>query len=175
MTRYLAFLRAINVGGRTVKMADLRRHFEQAGLTEVETFIASGNVLFSSAEQDAARLEEHIERNLEQALGYRVDTFVRTPAELACVAAELPFGGDCPGFYVAFLKAAPEPDFEARLLARQSEVDRFSLRGRELFWHCSVSSHLSSFSGAALEKLLGGPATMRNRNTVLRLVSGLSG
>lgn len=69
MKRSLAFLRAINVGGRTVKMTDLRRHFEQAGLREVETFIASGNVLFSSPEDDSKRLEQHIEQHLEQALG----------------------------------------------------------------------------------------------------------
>ncbi len=171
MTRYLAFLRAINVGGRTVKMADLRRHFEQAGLTEVETFIASGNVLFSSPEQDSRCLEQHIEQHLEQALGYRVDTFLRTPTELGAVAALQPFNSECAAFYVAFLKAPPGPEFKVRLRSLDSEVDRLALSGREVYWQCSVSSHLSSFSGAVLEKLLGAPVTMRNRNTVLRLAS----
>jgi uncharacterized protein (DUF1697 family) len=169
--RYLAFLRAINVGGRTVKMADLRRHFEQAGLREVETFIASGNVLFSSPEDDSSRLEQHIEQHLEQALGYRVDTFLRTPTEVRSVATLLPFGLESSAFYVAFLKAPPPPEFEPRLLALENEVDRLAVSGREVYWQCSVSSHLSSFSGAVLEKLLGAPATLRNRNTVVRLAS----
>ena len=80
MPRYVAFLRAINVGGHVVKMDDLRRRFAQLGFTEVETFIASGNVIFSSPSRDAAALEKKIERQLEKSFGYEVKTFVRTLA-----------------------------------------------------------------------------------------------
>ena len=55
--RYVAFLRAINVGGRVVKMDDLRRHFVSMGLSDVQTFIASGNVIFESPARSTARLE----------------------------------------------------------------------------------------------------------------------
>lgn len=96
MSLYLAFLRAINVGGRTVKMADLRRHLVEAGHEEVKTFIASGNLQLESALSPSA-LETRLEKDLEKALGYRVDTFVRTEAELKALAQSHPFGQDPDG------------------------------------------------------------------------------
>src|SRR5690348_3357996 len=112
MNRYIAFLRAINVGGHTVKMDALRAHIQALGLQNVETFIASGNVIFESPEQDAQALEKRIEAHLKQALGYEVATFLRTPAELAAVAAYLPFAKrelalESNSLYVAFTYAAP--------------------------------------------------------------------
>ena len=63
--RYVAFLRAINVGGHTVRMEALRREFESLGATNVETFIASGNVIFDTARRNAAALERAIEEHLQ--------------------------------------------------------------------------------------------------------------
>ena len=91
MPRYVAFLRAINVGGHVVKMDHLRTLFEEIGLTEVETFIASGNVLFNSPSKSGPALERKIEKQLRTALGYEVATFVRTHAEVQQVAAYEPF------------------------------------------------------------------------------------
>ena len=84
--RLIAFLRAINVGGHTVTMARLREEFEGLGFTDVETFIASGNVIFTSRSNDFARLEKKIEARLRAAFGFEVATFVRTNAEVAAVA-----------------------------------------------------------------------------------------
>src|SRR3954464_12194003 len=112
MPRYVAFLRAINVGGHTVKMDRLRALFEELELANVKTFIASGNVLFDSAARNRAALESRIERHLEQALGSEVATFVRTTAELGTVIQFRPAGVD-PGeyesrqLYVGFFKDAP--------------------------------------------------------------------
>ena len=92
MKRHIAFLRAINVGGHTVKMDRLRDLFAGMGFANVETFIASGNVIFDAPAPGTAALERKIETGLLTALGYRVDTFIRTPAELAAVAAKRPFG-----------------------------------------------------------------------------------
>jgi uncharacterized protein (DUF1697 family) len=91
MPRYVAFLRAVNVGGRVVKMDELRRLFEGAGFDGVETFIASGNVIFSSPSTTTAAVEETIERALASALGYAVPTFVRTTREVAAAAVHVPF------------------------------------------------------------------------------------
>jgi hypothetical protein len=88
--RHIAFLRAINVGGRIVKMDRLRALFSDMGFTGVETFIASGNVIFESR-AGAAALEKRIQQQLERALGYAVVTFVRSPAEVARVARLEPF------------------------------------------------------------------------------------
>ena len=73
--KYVAFLRAINVGGHTVKMDHLRNLFESMGFANVETFIASGNVIFDSKTKSTAALEMEIENQLQAALGYEVRRF----------------------------------------------------------------------------------------------------
>ncbi len=87
MSRYIAFLRAINVGGHTVKMEYLRQLFESFGFSEVETFIASGNVIFRTTAKDTTALESEIASGLQNALGYEVATFIRTDAELVQITA----------------------------------------------------------------------------------------
>ena len=87
MPRYIALLRGINVGGHRVKMDRLRGLFEARGFEDVATFIASGNVIFSSDSVDAASLGRDIEEHLENELGYEVATFIRTPAEMTATSA----------------------------------------------------------------------------------------
>src|SRR5687768_15562390 len=91
MIRYIAFLRAINVGGHIVKMDHLRELFAAVGASNVETFIASGNVIFEAKDENAQALEKKIERHLRKALGYEVATFLRSVPELATVARYEPF------------------------------------------------------------------------------------
>ena len=81
-TQYVAFLRAVNVGGRVVKMTELKKIFEGAGLEDVSTFIASGNVIFASA-KPPQKLEPQIQAALQKALGYSVVTMIRSSAEVA--------------------------------------------------------------------------------------------
>ena len=88
--KYVALLRAINVGGHAVKMAVLRGHFESLGFSNVETFIASGNVIFDSRARPAA-LQKMIEARLQESLGYEVATFIRTTAEVEAVSKYQPF------------------------------------------------------------------------------------
>src|SRR6188472_1508109 len=83
-TRYVAFLRAINVGGHIVKMDHLRTLCEAIPLANVSTFIASGNVLFES-KKPRAQVEAAIEKKLKAALGYDVATMVRSGADLAAI------------------------------------------------------------------------------------------
>ena len=83
MNKYVAFLRAINVGGNTViKMAELKQIFESMGLENVQTYIQSGNVIFESGEEDPTSLEKQIERQIETATGYKTQLFVRTFREV---------------------------------------------------------------------------------------------
>src|SRR5882724_3214175 len=91
MPKYVAFLRAINVGGHTVKMDYLRSLFEGVGFASVETFIASGNVIFVSKSRNTTLLERKVEKHLREILGYEVRTFVRATSELAVVANYKPF------------------------------------------------------------------------------------
>ena len=171
--RYVAFLRAINVGGRTVKMDHLRRLFLGMGFARVETFIASGNVIFDAAGTDTAALERAVEAGLQDALGYRVDTFIRTPAELAAVAATWPFSDADRAaphtLFIAFLGAPPDEAGIARLMAYTTPVDAFHMDGREVYWLRRDALGESAFAGGALEKALGMPATVRNRTTVAKI------
>jgi uncharacterized protein (DUF1697 family) len=175
MSRYIALLRAINVGGHVVKMEDLRRHFADLGFANVATFIASGNVIFDTRETEAAALERRIERHLRDALGYEVATFLRTPAELAAVAQYQPFpDGDDIGegaLFVAFLPRPPAAEARQKVAALDTPTDSFHVHERELYWLCRTRLSDSRVSGGLLEKTLGLPATMRNVTTVRRLAA----
>ena len=171
---FIAFLRAINVGGRTVRMETLRDCFASLDLTDVQTVIASGNVIFSSPLSDVRVLEPRIEQHLRAALGYEVATFLRTPAEVASVAACDAFpgagagGSDYP-VYVVFTRARPEAADERKLLTFANEVDDFRVHGREIYWAARRGMGKSTFSGARLEKIIRMPATARNITTVRKL------
>jgi uncharacterized protein (DUF1697 family) len=172
LQRRFAFLRAINVGGRTVRMRQLREVFEQLGYTAVETFIASGNVVFDAGRRRADRVEAEIEEKLHTALGFQTDTFVRDTAELLRVlaAAGPRDGGTADIAYVGFLKRAPDAAACRRLAALNSATDDFRASDREVYWVRRGGAE-SPYNGAAIEKALGMPTTMRNRNTIERMAA----
>ncbi len=178
MSQYVAFLRAINVGGHTVTMAVLRRLFEEAGGSGVETVIASGNVVFESASRSAAALEKRLSRHLEERLGYAVAAFVRTPAEVAAVASRHPFpGADAApdhGVYVGFLQREPDAAARRRVLGLATPEDAFALHGRQLYWGRRGRFSDSKVTGAAIERALGAPTTIRNATTVRRIAERYS-
>ena len=168
--RYVALLRAVNVGGRFVKMEQLRRIFEALKFTNVKTLITSGNVLFE-APLKPRDIESAVEKRLQKELGYEVLTFVRTIPEMQAVAAQEPFKqstGD--SLHVVFLKQKPSRDAERALLAAATDIDAFHVKGREAYWLIRGGFSDSKFSGAKLEKLLG-PGTARNIKTVKRLAA----
>lgn len=174
--RYIALLRAINVGGHTVKMDQLRKLFETLGLANVETFIASGNVIFDAPAEDTRTLEKRIERHLQQSLGYEVITFIRSAPELAAVATYQPFAAAelaeaSNSLYVAFLTDQPGDTAQQKLMAFRNEIDDFHIHKREAYWLCRRKMNGSVFSGALLEKTLGVPATMRNVTTIKKLAA----
>ena len=175
MARHVAFLRAINVGGHVVKMDVLKRHFAKMGFTGVETFIASGNVIFESRAKDAAALERTIETALGKALGYDVATFVRTLDELAAVAAREPFPrariDEAVAFIVGFLQAPLEPAAITRLMALRSDIDDFHVDPREIYWLCRHKQSESTFSNAVFEKAIGVRTTFRNTTTVRKMAA----
>ena len=179
MPRYVAFLRAINVGGHTVRMDALRRLFEAWGGVNVETFISSGNVVFDSSRRSAEAAERSIEEHLQAALGYPVLTFLRTVHELAAIAAHAPFAQseyDAGGtLFVGFLKHSPGPSIAQVVASLRNDVDEFTVKGREIHWLRRGQLMQSQSSGPPLEKVLGSPITMRNVNTVRRLATKYCG
>jgi uncharacterized protein (DUF1697 family) len=172
MTQYIAFLRAINVGGHIVKMDHLRRLFGELGFTGISTFIASGNVIFETdSGKGEGELAQRIQGHLHRDLDYEVATFLRTPQEVSAVAAYHPFAAQAglqDTLFVSFLAEPPADEELARLLALRSEVDDFHVAGREAYWLRRAGGQ-TKFTGAALEKALRQPATMRNMTTVRKL------
>jgi len=175
MKTWIAFLRAINVGGHTVKMDRLKKLFEEIGFSNVATFIASGNVIFESKSAKSDALEAKIEKHLKSQLGYEVATFIRSSDELAEIADHNAFPDQEDGtLYVGFFKKTPNKAGQSKIMNMSSEADDFHFRGRELYWRCRVRSIDSEFSGAVCEKLLGMPATLRNMNTVRKIATKYS-
>ena len=170
--RLFVFLRAINVGGRRVSMDRLRSLFETLGFETPETFIASGNVIVEASGAYRTRLERRIEKHLAAELGYEVAAFVRTREELAAIAEAVPFGPVSRGaVHVGFLVAEPDADASDRVSALGNDVDTFRLVGREVYWLARNGMGRSTITGAQLERALAAPTTMRNLNTVHRLLA----
>ena len=174
MPRYFAFLRGINVGGHRVKMDHLRELIEALGFLQVETFIASGNVIFSSPSPDVSAMERQIARHLHDQLGYEVATHIRSQRELESIAAfepEEPPSTD-PSVYVMFLAEAADVHFRQSLQDLDSETDRFEFAGREAYWLIRGKLSESPLFGKDLTKATGGaPTTMRSINTIHRLMA----
>jgi uncharacterized protein (DUF1697 family) len=177
MHHYIAFLRGINLGNRRLTMEELRTRFEELKFSDVKTFIASGNVIFSSKSADAAQLAQKIERHLEKTLGYPVDTFLRTRAEVAALAAFQPFSAadhanPAHTIFGGFLREPLSPAQAKGLLACRTEVDEFRVAGREYYWLCRIKSNESTvWASRTLRALKLPSSSMRNLNTIRKLAA----
>lgn len=178
MTRCVALLGGINVGGHRVRMDHLRRLFEQLGFHDVHTFIASGNVVFRPEEIDERRIRELVERHLEAELGYRVPVFLRTVEELTAIAAAWPFSDPPPEPHTLSVLFLDEPLSESSvnvLHDYRTPVDAFRVIGREIFWLCRTKTSESPVNWTQLGKSAVLPRrTVRNATTVRKLVAKFS-
>ncbi len=178
--RYIAFLRGINVGGNhAVRMDPLRAMLVALGLRNVETFIASGNVIFDATGK-AVSIERRIEERLERELGFAIPTFLRTAAEVAAVAAHKPFRGlavlpSGATLQVGFLKAPLEAGAHAAVMAFRDDIHEFHVHRREIYWHTRERPAILRITGPKMDRALGGPVTFRNITTVRRLAQKYAG
>jgi len=167
---WVALLRAVNLGVRNkVPMAELRALLADAGYGDVRTYIASGNVLFTSDDGDAAKVARRVERTIEKAFGVATTAVMRTLDEVRALPAAHPFGPDTSHSHVAFLAAEPDPEAVARLAELDLGRDRVHVAGREAFLHLSNGLAGSRVSAAVLERRLGVAGTQRNWRTVAKL------
>lgn len=162
MTSYVALLRGVNLGKRQLRMEDLRRIAAELGLGSPRTFIASGNLLFSSETGETA-LKAGLEEALENHMGAKVGVMIRTAKQMAAVAAGNPFA-DEPGNKVVaiFLDAAPPKDSADQ--AKNLSNERIALGKRELYVHYPDGQGPSKLVIPAAAK-----GTARNMNTVTKL------
>jgi uncharacterized protein (DUF1697 family) len=172
--RYVALLRAINVGGHAiVKMDDLRKLFEGLGFQNVQTYIQSGNVLFSSWESDPGKLARAIEKRIESVLGHQLTVFMFSPEELKEAAAHNPFEPErlekeqhC---QLLFLSAKPNPERRKTVMALQGKEYRFHLHGKVLYYAYSrkLAGNRRSVN---FEKVLDVAATGRTWRVINKLI-----
>jgi uncharacterized protein (DUF1697 family) len=177
--RYVALLRGINVGGKTlIKMADLKSCIEALGLDDVSTFIASGNVLFETGRRDAAGLEGEIERAIEERFGLRVKVVVLDRAAYARIVKTVPkaWVGDASlRANVAFVRRGTDAKKVVRELAPDPAIEEVKPIGGAILW----ATKRDALNRSVMRKLIGGAAykdlTVRNLNTTLKLHELLAG
>jgi uncharacterized protein (DUF1697 family) len=173
LVRYVALLRGINVGGKTlIKMADLKTCVEELGFERVATYIASGNVLFESDERDAAKLERRIEHALEQRFRLPVKVVVLDRAAYSRIVKAVPKSWDADESLranVAFVRRGAQAKQIVRELEPDPAVEEVKAINGAILW----ATKRDALNRSVMRKLIGGAAykelTVRNLNTTLKL------
>ncbi len=177
--RYVALLRGINVGGKTlIKMADLKACVEELGVDDVSTHIASGNVLFASGERDAAKLETKIERAIEQHFQLPVKVVVLDRTAYARIVKAIPnewIGDASLRANVAFVRRGTDAKQVVRELQPDPSVEQVKAIDGAILW----ATKREALNRSVMRKLIGGATykelTVRNLNTTLKLQELLAG
>ncbi len=169
MSTHAAFLRGMNLGRRRITNEELSAAFANLGFADARAFRASGNVIFSAAGTEGGELEERIAGGLAEALGYPVETFVRSAAEVGEIAARVPFA-DIPAGWtgklqVGLLLDPPSPAAAKLVDGIAGEGDLVTLGERELYWLPSGPMSDSELNMKAIEGALGA-ITIRTMGTI---------
>jgi uncharacterized protein (DUF1697 family) len=173
MARLVALLRAVNVGGRKLPMAELRALCgEELGWEAVQTYIQSGNVLFRAKGEPEA-LEAQLETAISERFGLDVPVIVRTSAQWAGYAAANPFpeaARDEPNrLQLLVSKQPPRADAAAKLIERAQAGERVEAAGGALWFYFPDGVGTSKLTPALIDKACGSPSTGRNWRTVVKL------
>jgi uncharacterized protein (DUF1697 family) len=165
LTTYIALLRAVNVGGTgKLPMPQLKALCAKLGFQRVETYIASGNVIFD-CDRPAAKVQTQLEKQLQNHLGKAVDTFVRTAAEMQAVLEKNPFSKQEPRLtYAFFLHGRPPPDAVTQVRSRADEEIYLGTREIYVFYPTGMGQSKLKIPAAIA-------GTARNLNTVAKLVA----
>ncbi len=176
MTRCVALLRAVNVGGRNlIAMSALKAHFEKLGHANPRTLLQSGNVVFETSSKSSAVIEQALERETKKRLKLEIDYCVRTSAEWDTIVKRLPMRGEAKSdparLHVMFLKEKVTPAKIAELRAKIRGRETVEGSGRELYLFYPDGMGTSKFTPALIEKAIGTRGTARNWNTVMKLAA----
>ena len=179
MPAYVAFLRAINLGpNHKFAKAKIIESVEDCGFTDVETYINTGNVRFTTSLRSRAKVEEALERSFRQHAGFEVPTIVMTPDELRQIAADAvdvaKLHRDTSAHYVSLLKETPSAADVKKLEELDHGDDLAVIRGRGAHLLVVTPSARGRLSNATVEKVLG-VATNRNLNVVRTLAEKWGG
>lgn len=174
MARHAAFLKGMNLGGRRITNDELRAAVESLGLAEVETFRASGNIVFDAGRRPEASVRRLLEMGLGERLGYDVSVFVRSGPELNAIAGARVFDEDelkgAGKPQVALLSARPSAAARKKVLALSSDADVLRFGDRELFWLPAGGVSESELDWKAIAGTLGA-TTVRTIGTIELIAS----
>jgi uncharacterized protein (DUF1697 family) len=177
MAQYAAFLRAINVGNRRVKMDALRRIVESIGATDVTTVLGSGNVVFSSAHRTPAAARRALEKALAGALGFEVPSTLRTLAALHALLANPPFDERTRAEAFALMVGFAEDPIPARLIRMveglSCRTDVVRVVDREIWWLRYEQQSAAELSNNDFDRAAGVPLTFRTIGTLTKVVAAL--
>jgi uncharacterized protein (DUF1697 family) len=169
---FVGLLRSVNVGGRKLPMAELREVVESLGFGDVQTFIQSGNVIFTAPKRpDPAVLEA----GLVERFGMAVDVMLRSARDLAAALERNPFpGADSSKLHVGFMAAKPTAANVSSVDAAPFAPDELAVVGAEVYFHLPNGLGRAKLPGYALRRLKV-PTTIRNWNTVTKLAELAAG
>ena len=168
MTTRVAFLRAVNLGKRRVKMTALVEIVEALGYHRVWTHINSGNVVFAAA-GSRGTIEASIQEALEASLGFEVTTFVRSAAEVRAAIAAEPFevaAGDT--YFLTLLKSRPTPATARALEALTNDFDTLIVDGRDVHWRMHGKSTDTKLPTKDWDNIVGRHCSTSRNMTMLR-------
>ncbi|HEY0129826.1 MAG TPA: DUF1697 domain-containing protein [Allosphingosinicella sp.] len=172
MARLIALLRAVNVGGRKLPMAQLRALCGELGWRDVETYIQSGNLVFAAPGR-AEAIEAQLEKAIKDRFGLDVPVMVRTAAQWSDYAAANPFpevARDEPNrLQLLVSKRPPDPAAAEKLMERALAGEAVKAAGGALWFHFPAGVGTSKLVPALIDKAAGSPSTSRNWRTVLKL------
>ena len=175
MPTYIALLRGINVSGqKKIKMADLRTHLSELGYGNLQTYIQSGNIVFSSAEEDAAVLEGQIHEKIKEKYGFEVPVLVLQPEDFTAVLDRNPMQEerhDRKRLYVTFLASEPVPEKKAKLSELDYSPEEYVLDGKVIYFFSPTGYGRAKMNNNFFEQKLKVKATTRNWNTVNKLLA----
>ena len=168
---WIALLRAIGPATHKIMpMSKLRQALQDAGLGEVKTVLATGNLIFSSP-MDEPEVHKLIGRTV-RSFGLQNEVFLRGPADLNRLAASNPFADACmarPGKLLVLFFERDVGNDAASLLRKRASSERIEQAGREVFIDYVGAIAASKLTSGAIERITGASATARNWNSVMRL------
>lgn len=173
MARYVALFGSINVGGNRLKMVDLRAAFEAEGFSNVETVVASGNVLFDHPERPDEGLEEKLSYMMADRFDMKSAALVRSRDALAAAIAENPFAADGEEKFVhtLFLSGPVTPEGWEKLTADHHGAERIAAGDRAIHIDYVSGVAESKLVGAFIERRLGCRGTARNLRSMKRILT----
>ena len=175
MQKCIAFLRGINVGGhRKIAMSDLKNLFLENSYTDIETYIQSGNVIFSKPEISSFRdCEQKLEFEILKKFGFDVPVIVRSKEEIKWILNSNPFLNepsiDTNRLFVTFLSDIPTSENVQLLEKTVLATDKFIIREKDIFMYCSGNYSDTKLTIGFFETKLKVRATSRNWNTLLKV------